>query len=103
MPVNSTQALAAYANTAARKAAPGLEPRATDGGGNFGEALQATLDSTTRALGHSEAMSTQALAGNAELSQVVTAVANAELTLQTVIAVRDKVIQAYQDILRMPI
>jgi len=30
-------------------------------------------------------------------------VANAELTLQTVIAVRDKVIQAYQDILRMPI
>jgi len=34
---------------------------------------------------------------------VVTAVTNAEVTLQTVVAVRDKVISAYQDILRMPV
>jgi flagellar hook-basal body complex protein FliE len=34
---------------------------------------------------------------------VVTAVTNAELTLETVVAVRDRVVQAYQDILRMPI
>jgi len=33
----------------------------------------------------------------------VTAVANAEHTLETVIAVRDKVLTAYQEILRMPI
>jgi flagellar hook-basal body complex protein FliE len=31
------------------------------------------------------------------------AVANADLALQTVVAVRDRVIQAYQEILRMPI
>jgi flagellar hook-basal body complex protein FliE len=34
---------------------------------------------------------------------VVAAVTNAEVTLQTVLAVRDRVIQAYQDIIRMPI
>ena len=34
---------------------------------------------------------------------VVTAVANAELTLETVVAIRDQVIQAYQEVIRMPI
>ena len=31
------------------------------------------------------------------------AVTNAEITLQTVVSIRDRVIQAYQEILRMPI
>jgi flagellar hook-basal body complex protein FliE len=43
------------------------------------------------------------IAGEADLKDVVTAVANAEYTLETVVAVRDKVITAYQEILRMPI
>ncbi len=34
---------------------------------------------------------------------VVQAVSNAELTLQTVVAVRDRVVNAYQEIMRMPI
>jgi flagellar hook-basal body complex protein FliE len=33
----------------------------------------------------------------------VTAVTNAEVTLETAIAVRDRIIQAYQNIIRMPI
>ena len=45
----------------------------------------------------------QALAGKADLADVVTAVSNAELTLQTVVAVRDRVVAAYLDILKMPI
>jgi flagellar hook-basal body complex protein FliE len=43
------------------------------------------------------------MAKEAELTDVVTAVSNAELTLQTVVTIRDRVIQAYQDIIRMPI
>jgi flagellar hook-basal body complex protein FliE len=42
-------------------------------------------------------------AGKAELVDVVTAVANAETTLETVISLRDRVITAYQEIMRMPI
>jgi flagellar hook-basal body complex protein FliE len=34
---------------------------------------------------------------------VVTAVADTETTFQTLISVRDKVIAAYEDVLRMPI
>ena len=37
------------------------------------------------------------------MNKVVTAVAEAELTLQTVVTIRDKVIEAYRDIMRMPI
>jgi flagellar hook-basal body complex protein FliE len=42
-------------------------------------------------------------AGQADIVDVVTAIAAAETQLQTVIAVRDQVISAYQEILRMPI
>ena len=45
----------------------------------------------------------QAVANQADLNDIVTAVNNAEMTLQTVVAIRDRVIQAYQEILRMPI
>lgn len=52
---------------------------------------------------HAEEMSMAKLAGKASTMDVVTAVANAQHTLETVVAVRDKVMQAYQEILRMPI
>ena len=41
--------------------------------------------------------------GTADLGQVVTAVASAELSLQTVVAVRDKVLEAYNEVLKMPV
>lgn len=50
-----------------------------------------------------ERLSMAAVAGKADINQVVTAVAEAEVTLQAVVAVRDKVIEAYKDIIRMPI
>ena len=48
-------------------------------------------------------MSAKGIAGTADLREVVTAVTNAEVTLQTAIAIRDRVIRAYQDITSMPI
>ena len=50
-----------------------------------------------------EAMSIAGVAGKADLMDVVQAVGNAEVTLQTVVAVRDKMINAYQELIRMPI
>lgn len=51
----------------------------------------------------SEQVSLDATTGTAGLADIVTAVSNAEATLETVVAVRDRVIQAYQDIIKMPI
>jgi flagellar hook-basal body complex protein FliE len=93
-------AVAAYAN-AAKPAAAGLSPR--EQGGAFGDLLKQAVDSTVGALKEGETQSMKALDGKADIGTVVTAVSNAELTLQTVTAVRDRVISAYQDIMRMPI
>lgn len=49
------------------------------------------------------ARSLQAAAGTTDFNDVVLAVGQAELTLKTVVALRDKVIHAYQEALRMPI
>ena len=57
------------------------------------------VDSTTS----SEAKAISSIAKQTELVDVVTAVTNAEVTLETAVAIRDKIIQAYQSIIRMPI
>ena len=51
----------------------------------------------------SEKLSAAAAAGRANIDEVVVAVAEAETTLTTVVTIRDKVLEAYREILRMPI
>ena len=104
MTVNLSQAAAAYAKAAAKAIDPGTAgatPNPT--GENFGDIMAQALSSAAKTGRQSEAVSISAIANQADLNEIVTAVNNAEITLQTVVAVRDKVIQAYQQIMRMPI
>jgi flagellar hook-basal body complex protein FliE len=71
--------------------------------GGFGQMLSEALQNTVDASRASEAVAAKAVAGKADVTDVVAAVTNAELALDTVVAVRDRVITAYQEILRMPI
>lgn len=74
-----------------------------DNGPGFLDLIKkATTDSidTMRA---GEKASADAVIGTAGLTDVVEAVTAAELTLQTVVAVRDRLLGAYQEIMRMPI
>jgi flagellar hook-basal body complex protein FliE len=64
-----------------------------------GNALQGAASSGYK----SESIATKALSGKADLTDVVTAVSDAETALNTVVAIRDRVINAYQDIIKMPI
>ena len=62
-------------------------------------AVQGAVDA-----GHeADAQSMQAISGGGNITDVVTAVSKAELALQSTVAVRDRVVQAYQDIMRMAI
>ena len=70
-----------------------------DFGGVLARAVQGVVDTGKQA----EAKSMQAIAGSGNVTEMVSAVAQAELALQTTMAVRDRVVQAYQDIMRMPI
>jgi flagellar hook-basal body complex protein FliE len=65
--------------------------------------LEQTMSEAIDASRAGEATATTAVSGRASLQEVVEAVNAAELTLQTVVAVRDRMIAAYQEILRMPI
>jgi flagellar hook-basal body complex protein FliE len=72
-------------------------------GDGFTSELKNVAESWIDTLRKGEQQSVQAVAGQVDIRDVVMAVNNAEVTLQTAVAVRDKVIQAYQEIMRMPI
>lgn len=76
-------------------------------GGNsisgFANLVEKSLLDAVKSSQASEQASLKAVQGKADVTDVVQAVTNAEMALDTVIAVRDKVINAYQEILRMPV
>ena len=74
-----------------------------NGTGDFGATLQRALQGAMDNLHTADAKSVEALSGGGNLTDVVTALSRAQLTLQTATAVRDRVVQAYQDIMKMPI
>jgi flagellar hook-basal body complex protein FliE len=73
------------------------------GVGGFADNQKSTLTDVVKTSRHAEAQMAAQVAGKAELVDVVTAISAAETSLETVMAVRDQVISAYQEIMRMPI
>ncbi len=76
---------------------------ASSDGASFSDLLQNNIEKSIQTMKSGEDMAAKAVTGEANLTDVVQAVTSAELTLQTVVSVRDKMISAYQDIMRMPI
>lgn len=75
----------------------------TDKNDTFMNLVKTGLETAVQAGKESEHMSAQYIAGKADLSDVVAAVRNAEMTLSTVVSIRDRVISSFQELLRMPI
>ena len=99
-----TPLIAARAYGAAIKQGENLtKGSAAAGGPDFGKMLQGAMEQTYKSTAHAENMMVAQQQGKAELIDAVTAISSAETSLQTVIAVRDQVISAYQEIMRMPI
>ena len=69
----------------------------------FSTLIKDGIDTAVKAQENAEKISAEAVLGQANVTEVVTAIANAEATLRTVVAVRDRMISAYQEIMRMPI
>jgi flagellar hook-basal body complex protein FliE len=105
MAIDFTTAVNAY-KAAAKAAATGdaakAAPSAT-GGDSFAGMVGDSLNQAVKSGYNAENLSLKQIAGEADLKDVITAVANAEQTLETVVAVRDKVLNAYNEILKMPI
>jgi flagellar hook-basal body complex protein FliE len=103
-----TAAANAYSSLARMMEAAGgagkTTPSGTETGGpSFGALLKDTLGSVMDAGRKSDAQTVAMATGKANVMDVVTAVAETDVAVSTLVSVRDKVIQAYEDIMKMPI
>ncbi|HVV63528.1 MAG TPA: flagellar hook-basal body complex protein FliE [Pseudolabrys sp.] len=101
-------AAGAYASAARLAADPALAlagKTAAAGAGDtsFATVLKDAMGSLSAAGRKTDAQAREMVAGKGNMVNVVTAVAETEVAIDAVVAVRDRVIQAYEDIMKMPI
>lgn len=72
-------------------------------GQNFGALLKDAIGQIAQTARASDAQAQTIATGKANVVDVVTAVAESETAVETLVAVRDRVIAAYEEIMRMPI
>jgi flagellar hook-basal body complex protein FliE len=72
-------------------------------GPSFGELLKDAIGNVMEGGRKSDAQTVAMASGKANVMDVVTAVAETDVKVSTLVSVRDKVIQAYEDIMKMPI
>lgn len=104
--MNPTAAAGAYANAARLAGNIGAGPgpsNAIGDGGSFSDLVMKAVDSVADTGQAAEAKAADMAAGKTEIVDLVTAVAETEVAMETLVTVRDRVISAYQDILNMPI
>lgn len=100
----AANAYAALAKIGTETANIGGGPGNTTGSGpSFSNVLKDVIDAVSEAAHKSDAQAQAVATGKANMIDVVTAVSETETTFQTLISVRDKVIAAYEDVLKMPI
>lgn len=72
-------------------------------GPSFSALLEDSVGSVLEAGKKSDAQTMAMASGKANVMDVVTAVADTDVAVSTLVSVRDRVIQAYEDIMKMPI
>ncbi len=103
--VSLNTAAGIYTKAASQIAEPSKAPflGATTPSVSFAELVQGGAQTSLNIMRGSEGISASALQGKADMADVVTAVAQAEITLQTVMSIRDRMVNAWQEMMRMPI
>ena len=106
LPAAAAAAYRAAASITAPTVAGGassIAPANVGGSGSFADFLSGAVKDSIETIAKGEQAAQAQVAGKANIVDVVNSVNSAELTLDTVVAVRDKVVQAYQSIMNMPI
>ncbi len=77
--------------------------KSSEAGSSFGGMLKDQLAGIVETGRKSDGQALAMTSGKANVVDVVTAVAETEVAVETLVSVRDRVISAYEDIMRMPI
>ena len=100
----ASPAIAANAYASAAKILDtGGAPKADSGGLSFGDVLKEAVGGVLDAGRKSDAQTVAMASGKANVMDVVTAVAETDVAVSTLVSVRDKVIAAYEDVMKMAI
>ena len=102
-PTVAANAYASLARMIGIRRGAGKGGRGSTGGQSFGALLKDALGSVMEAGRKSDAQTVAMASGKANVMDVVTAVAETDVAVSTLVSVRDRVIQSYEDIMRMPI
>ena len=100
--ISFAQAAKAYASKPTPEKVDFTATRST-GADKFAEMVSSAGQTAVANLQAGEKATMQAAAGKADLTDVVTAVTQAEVTLQTVMSIRDTLVESYKSIMQMPI
>ena len=101
--ITALAAAKAYAATAGNHGVSAPGAAGASGGLDFASMVKSAMNDVVGASHKAETQMVAGTQGKAELIDVATAISAAETSLETVMAVRDQVISAYQEIMRMPI
>lgn len=82
---------------------PGAAGNAQEAAQGFGVAMRGAAAKAVDNVAQAEQLSIAAAKGKASVDEVVHAVMAAEMSVQAVVSVRNKFVEAYQEVMRMPI
>ena len=102
-PISAANAYANIARLTANSPLGGGASTNGDSGTSFASVLKHAIGEVDAIGRKSDAQTRAVAAGNANMVDVVTAVSQTEVAIDAVVAVRDKIISAYEDIMKMPI
>jgi len=104
-PLTAASAYASVARIASGSSLGLVRPPAAESNSetSFANVLKEAIGSVSELGRKSDAQTRAAASGKANVVDVVTAVSESEVAIDAVVAVRDRVIQAYDDIMKMPI
>lgn len=83
--------------------APRTVPAAGEGAPGFGQSLMALIENVETAGGEANTAVSNMLDKTGDVHEAMIALQRAEMTLQLTVQIRNKLVQAYQDIMRMPV
>ena len=102
-PISAASAYAKLARLAIPDASVSKAGSGDSGGPSFGKLVTDAIGSVVQSGKKSDGLAQGMAAGKANIVDVVTAVTETEVAIEAMVSVRDKVIHAYEEIMRMPI
>ncbi len=101
MVINVANALSAYRQMGSSGMAKGAAETASSSSvGSFSDTLKDFVTDAVDSVRKGEDMAAKGAVGKADMQEVIMAVSNAEMMMSTITSIRDKVITAYQEIIR---